>query len=123
MLLYSNGAKSICNQIGFDMDGKRIKFESQCNHLGIIRDIKQKVNIEEIIGLGRKTAYALMGVGLHSENGLSKPLCDYLWLVYGLEMQKLSKTDVGSLEKLQRRCLRKNQGLPDKTPNCVTLSL
>ena len=72
MLLYSNGVKSICNQIGFDMDGKRIKFESQCNHLGIIRDIKPKVNIEEIISLGRNTAYALMGVGLHSGNGPTK---------------------------------------------------
>ena len=49
MLLTSNGVKSICNQIGFDMGGKRIKFESQCNLLGIFRDIKQKVNIEEIM--------------------------------------------------------------------------
>ena len=28
-----------------------------------------------------------------------------------------------SLEKFQRKCLRQIQGLPDKTPNCVTLSL
>ena len=51
------------------MGGKRIKFESHCNHLGIFRDIKQKVIIEEKISLGRKTAYALLGVGLHSGNG------------------------------------------------------
>ena len=90
------------------MGGKRIKFESQCNHLGIFRDIKQKVNIEEKINLRRKTAYALMGAGLHSGNGLMKPLRAYLWstyvnprVVYGLEVQKLSRTDVESLEKLQ----------------------
>ena len=64
------------------MGGKRIKFESQCNHLGIFRDIKQKVNIEEKISLGRKTAYALMGAGLHSGDGLTKPLCAYLCLGY-----------------------------------------
>ena len=28
-----------------------------------------------------------------------------------------------SLEKFQRKCLRQNQGLPDKNPNGVTLSL
>ena len=130
VLLYSNGVKSTCDQLGFDMGGKRIKFESQCNHLGIFRDIKQKVNIEEKISLGRKTAYALMGAGLHSGNGLTKPLCAYLWstyviprVVYGLEVQKLSRTDMESLEKFQRKCLRQIQGLPDKTPNCVTLSL
>ena len=112
------------------MGGKRIKCEGQCNHLGIFRDIKQKVNIEEKISLRRKTAYALMGAGLHSGNGLTKPLCAYLWstyvtprVVYGLEEHKLSRTDVESLEKFQRKCLRQIQGLPDKTPNCVTLSL
>ena len=80
--------------------------------------------------VGRKTAYALMGAGLHSGNGLTKPLCAYLWstyviprVVYGLEVQKLSRTDMESLEKFQRKCLRQIQGLPDKTPNCVTLSL
>ena len=44
-------------------------------------------------------------------------------MVYGLEVQKLSRTDMESLEKFQRKCLRQIQGLPDKTPNCVTLSL
>ena len=112
------------------MGGKSIECEGQCNHLGIFRDIKQKVNIEEKISLRRKTAYALMGAGLHSGNGLTKPLCAYLWstyvtprVVYGLEAHKLSRTDVESLEKFQRKCLRQIQWLPDKTPNCVTLSL
>ena len=108
------------------MGGKRIKFESQCNHLGIFRDIKQKVNIEEKISLRRKTAYASVGAGLLSGNGLTKPLWSTYVIprvVYGPEVQKLSRTDVESLEKFQRNCLRQIQGLPDKTPNCVTLSL
>ena len=130
VLLYSNGVRSTCDQLGFDMGGKRIKFESQCNHLGIFRDIKQKVNIEEKISLGRKTAYALMGTGLHSGNGLTKPLCAYLWstyviprVVYGLEVQKLSRTDMESLEKFQRKCLRQIQGLPDLLCFCSVLCL
>ena len=44
-------------------------------------------------------------------------------VVYGLEVQKLSRTDVEILEKFQRKCLRQIQGLPDKTPNCGTLSI
>ena len=37
--------------------------------------------------------------------------------------QKITKSDLESLEKFQRKCLRQIQGLPDKTLNCVTLSL
>ena len=122
MLLYSNGTRSTCNHIGFDMGEK---FESQCNHLGIYRDI----NIVELISSGRKTAYALMGAGLHAGDGLTKHLCTYLWtiymvprLVYGLEVQKLSRADVESLEKLQRKFKGKFKVFQKKTPYCDTLS-
>ena len=60
---------------------------------------------------------------------MTKHLCAHLWstyliprVVHGLEVQKLSRTDMESLEKFQRKCLRQIQGLPDNTPNCVTLS-
>ena len=46
--------------MGFDIGEKTIKFESQCNHLGIYRDS----NIVEFISLGRKTEYALMDTDL-----------------------------------------------------------
>ena len=93
------------------MFGKTINTEQQSTHLGIFRDTKMTVNVEEKISLARKTAYALMGACLHSENGLTKPLCAYLWqtnviprLVYGLEVQKITKTDLECLEKFQRKC-------------------
>ena len=112
------------------MFGKTLKAEQYSTHLGIFRDVKKKINIEEKVTLSRKTAYALMGAGLHSGNDLTKQLCAYLWntyviprLVYGLEVQQLTRTDIEVLEKFQRKCLRQIQGLPDKTPNCVTLSL
>ena len=111
-------------------DHTHLLFKRQCNHLCIYRDIKQKVNNVEKICLGRNTAYALMDAGLFTGNGLTKPLCAYLWstyviprLVYRLEVQKLSRTDLESSEKFQRKCLRQIQGLTDKTPSCFTLSL
>ena len=33
------------------------------------------------------------------------------------------KKDIENLEKFQRKSLRQIQGLPDKTPNCITLAL
>lgn len=38
-----------------------------------------------------------------------------------LKSKKLTRTDIEILEKFQRKCLQQIQGLPDKTPNCVTL--
>ena len=74
---------------------------------------------------------ALMGAGLDSGKVLTTSFSANLWStyvvqrrVYGLEVQKLlvSRTDVESLEKFQRKCLRQIQVLLDNTPNCVTLS-
>ena len=88
------------------MFGKTLKAEQYSTHLGIFRDVKKKINIEEKVTLSSKTAYALMGAGLHSGNGLTKQLCAYLWntyviprLVYGLEVQQLTRTDIEVLEK------------------------
>ena len=39
-------------------------------HLGIKRDVAGKVNVQEKVTLGLKTAYSLMGSGFHSVNGL-----------------------------------------------------
>ena len=44
-------------------------------------------------------------------------------LIYGLEVVSLKIKDIECLEKFQRKSLRQLQGLPDKTPNCVTLAL
>ena len=52
------------------MSGEKIPCEECTVHLGITRDIKNKVHIQEKLSLGRKTAYSLMGGG-----GVSK--CDW----------------------------------------------
>ena len=71
-----------------------------------------------------------MGAGFHSVNGLKTSHNGHLWstfvvprVIYGLETLSLMKKDIENLEKFQRKSLRQIQGLPDKTPNCITLAL
>ena len=69
--------------------------------------------------------------GFHSVNRLKTCLNGHIWntfvvdrLIYGLEVLSLKEVkDIGCLEKFQRKSLRQLQGLPDTTPNCVTLVL
>ena len=108
------------------MSGGKITCEECTVHLGITRDIKNKVNIGEKLILGRKTAYSLMGAGSHSVNELKTCLNGHIWasfvvstVIYGLETLSLTKKDIENFEKFQRKSLRQIQGLP----NCVTLAL
>ena len=71
-----------------------------------------------------------MGAGYYSVNGLKTSHNGHLWstfvvprVIYGLETLSLMKKDIENLEKFQRKSLRQIQGLPDKTPNCITLAL
>ena len=104
---------------------------SECNlHLRITRNIKDKVNVEEKLSIGRKTAYSQIGAGFYSINELKTCLNGHIWttfvvpprLVYGLEILPLTNRDIESLEKFQRKSLRQIQGLPDKTTNSITLA-
>ena len=54
------------------MAGDKINCSESTVHLGISRNVKDKVNVEEKVSIGRKTAYSLMGAGFHSVNGLNK---------------------------------------------------
>ena len=44
-------------------------------------------------------------------------------MIYGLEALLLRKKNFESLEKFQRKSLKQIQGLPDKPPNSVVLTL
>ena len=100
------------------------------NHLGIHRDSNNKVNVAEKVALGRRTAYSLMGAGLHSGNGLKQCVCGKLWstyvvpcLIYGLEVLDMKGNDIKVLEQYQRKSLKQIQSLPDKTQNSAVLAL
>ena len=79
--------------------------------------------------LGRKTAYSLMGAGLHGGSGLKATHNGRIWstfviprLLYDLEVQLLKRKDIENLEKFQRKCLKQIQGLPDNTINSACLT-
>ena len=114
----------------FTLAGQKVTSESTTLHLGIKRDVSGKVNVEEKVTLGRKTAYSLMGAGFHSVNGLKTSQNSHIWsifvvprIVYGLEVLLPNKKEFECLEKFQRQSVRQIQGLPDKTPNSITLAL
>ena len=51
------------------MYNNRIKDSRKATHLGKVRNVKGKPDIDEKISLDRKTAYSLMGAGFHGGGG------------------------------------------------------
>ena len=82
---------------------------------------KMAPDVAPRINTARRTAYTLMGVGLHG-NGLDPIACTKLVhtfvlprLLYGLEAAILTKTQIQQLTTFHRQLLRRIQGLPDST--------
>ena len=112
------------------MNGVEMTQVQHSTHLGIQRESTNKANIAEKISLGRRTAYSLMGAGLHCGNGLKQSVCGKLWttyvvprLLYGLEVLNLSRKDISMLEQYQRKALKQIQSLPDKTHSSAVLAM
>ena len=112
------------------MAGERVDTPDTTVHLGIVRNTNGRADIDGKISLGRKTAYSLMGAGLHGGGGLKATLGGHIWstfviprLLYGLEALLLKQKDIDSLEKFQRKCLKQIQGIPDNTSNSACLAL
>ena len=61
--LYFNLPKRETQDIVLVMSSDKILCEKCIVHLGITRDIKNKVQMEETLSLGGKAAYSLMGWG------------------------------------------------------------
>ena len=55
--------------VSFPLNGEEMSQVDHAKHLGIHREVNNKVNADKKISLGRRTAYSLMGAGLHSGNG------------------------------------------------------
>ena len=60
------------------MYNKTIKDSKIATHLGIVRNVNGKPDIEQKINLGRKTAYSLMGAGFHGGGGLKPSQNGYI---------------------------------------------
>ena len=69
VLTYPNGHKCMANY-SYTMGEDQVQQTAQIKHLGINRETSQKINIDEKVNLGRKTAYSLIGAGFHRMNCL-----------------------------------------------------
>ena len=59
-------------KILINMGEDQVQQTTYTKHLGINRETSQKINIDEKVNLGKRTAYSLMGAGFHSMNGLKQ---------------------------------------------------
>ena len=100
-----------------------VSVTNKFTHLGLEWNAgKPTPDISPKITLARRTAYALMGVGMHGHNGLDPSASGKIYLtyvvprlVYGIEAAKLSAAQVNQLELFHRKMLRQIQGLPENT--------
>ena len=108
------------------MNGEETAQVDHAKHLGIHREVNNKVNVDEKISLGRRTAYSLMGAGLHSGNGLKQSVGGKYVVprfTYGLEVLVLKAGDIKSLEQFQRKSLKQLQSIPERAQNSISLAL
>ena len=107
----------------FQLGKESLTVDSECTHLGILLSSNkvQSQLIDERIQLARRTTYALMGVGLHGNDGVSPLLSARLLstfvmprYLHGLEAVVLKDADVSKLQKYQKRILKKAQHLPER---------
>ena len=112
------------------MDTEEIKQTTETKHLGIKRNNKNNIDIEDRIKLARRTIYTLLGPVFHARRGMSPVVAYKLWktyviplALYGIEIMNHTASDIIQLEKVQRKICRQIQGLPDRVANVATYSL
>ena len=83
---------------------------------------KTTPSIDERVKSARRTAYSLMGVGLHGRDGLDPPtsaslVTTYITprLLYGLSATNIPKNLLRQLSQFHKTLLRQIQGLPQNT--------
>ena len=87
-----------------------------------MRNIDNKIKVDERIRVGRKTIYALLGPGLHAPQGMCPTISYKIWktyaiprILYGAEVLNHTLTDIIKLERLQVQICNQLQGLPERT--------
>ena len=106
------------------LNGTNLEYAKAEIHLGITRtqDSKANSSVEARIKCGRRTAYALMGAGLHGLNGISPKVSIMIVdtyvlpaVLHGLDCLILSQQNYNALNKFHRYLIRKLQCLPLST--------
>ena len=118
------------NNFSVYLGDNNIENKDETKHLGLIRTVNNKVNIDDILKIVRCTVYALLGPGLHARHGMPPTVSIRLWKtyvlprsLYGIEILNFTKGDIEKFEKLQLQVCRQIQGLPNRTANISTYSL
>ena len=118
----------------WSMDGNTLSVNDCTTHLGITRDSSASNpttgHVRGKIGDGRKTAYALMGAGLHDLNGLHPHVSLHIYSTYvvpriisGMESVLISKKDMQDIEVSLRKFLKQIQNLPQNTASSAVYLL
>jgi hypothetical protein len=113
-----------CNNSPVALYSKPLGESTSETHIGIVRtdDARNQVTIASRIQVARRTAYALLGAGLHGLNGLCPTVSIHIWktyitprLTYGLESLVMGDGDIQQLESFYQKHIRALQHLPDST--------
>ena len=99
---------------------KNVTVATEFEHLGLRWESKSSSPcVDDRIKTSRRTAYALMGIGLHGKNGLDpstslKLISTYVTprLTYGLNATVLTKAQTQLMSQYHRTLIRQVQGLP-----------
>ena len=121
-------------QCTWTMNDKNLNMPSNATHLGIKRDTSSKFGVKQVvpdrIQTARKTVYALMGAGLYGMNGINPMVSIHMIkcfvlprLLYGLDMIRLTKTDIKKLLTYYVQLLKQIQHLPVRTSTAAVLIL
>lgn len=135
-----NATKSACiaqqykkmdrEDISLTLGEEHIPLTDQTTHLGISRNTKSKLCVEEKINLGKRTAYSLLGAGFHGNTGLDQKSKAVIWtihivprMIYGIETTPYCDTDLKKLDSYQVKALKQIQHLPDRAPNAAITAI
>ena len=111
---------------------EELAISDSATHLGITRDSKSmtdtKYVVRERIITARRTVYALMGAGLHGLNGVNPSVSAHLIriyvlprLLYGLDVIRLTRSDLKNLERYYLKLLKPIQHFPSRTAKGPTI--
>jgi hypothetical protein len=116
-----------CDSSKYVFNNNPIPVLTKATHLGIERNPKNEPNVSEMIRMGRRVTYSLMGAGLHGKDGLPPHLAYHLITVYviprmlyGVEVIKFNTRNLAQIERFHRKQLRQIQCLPEKPPPANT---
>ena len=106
-----------------------IKETNSTLHLGMTRNTNESIDIDKMIQAGRQTLYSLFGAGLHGRNGLNPRIAKHIWstyviprLIYGLEIQHLTDTQIQKLNQFQIRVTQTATMVAKQMFECCGLS-